>query len=490
MENLKVRFNLSSDIIIDRFSTFDSIVMAKLFSLAERPDVDEPVVNELRSLKKERKDFIQTEDVVPLIQNIIEVKNNVISGSVWFIEKDADIIINNQRQIKKQEGETMQKISDDINGKHKLIEKYFDGGGGTYKAYMLKFESMSIESLYFYVRADKKFIDLICRNITFIGKKAGVGSGWVSGYEITEIETDKSFMLDGTTPARPLPCEYFNLDSHKKAFWRINPPYYLKAGKVACYMPNSPLYETEYIKPEGYDSITTGYISPSQFVLNKGNIKGKYHCDFCGGETDNKDNFKKNIKSSFNDVPSIDKGNNICNECLSTISESGIRTYANIFKSGEKTDYFQGKNAAGGDKNEAKKNRNKMLMELSDKLPFMFAVKSIKNNQHVVFKSTVSISNELLPFQYAGRTLWIDRPLLIEAKKDFEVLLENGIDKYFINAVNFDSGDSMSYERRIDNKKYELLNAFLKKYSFSVRMALFWIDFSDAAGVKQANAYN
>ncbi len=477
MENLKVRFDLSSDIIIDRFSTFDSIVMAKLFSLAERPDVDEPVVNGLRSLKKERKDFLQTEDVVPLIQNLIEVKNNVISGSVWFIEKDADIIINNQRQIKKQEGEAIQKISDDINGKHKFVGKYFDGGSGTYKAYMLKFESMSIESLYFYVRADKKFIDLICQNITFIGKKAGVGSGWVSGYEITEIERDKSFMLDGKTPARPLPCEYFNLDSYKKAFWRINPPYYLKAGKVACYMPNSPLYETEYIKPAGYDSITTDYISPSQFVLNKGVIKGKYHCDFCGGETDNKDNLKKNIKSSFNDVPSIDKGDNICNECLITISESGLRTYANIFKSGEKIDYFQGKNASSEGKDEAKKNRNKMLMELS-KLPLMFAVKSIKNNQHVVFKSTVSISNELLPFQYGGRTLWIDRPLLIEAKKDFEILLENGLDKSYINAVNFDSADSISYERRIDNKKYELLNMFFKKYSFSIRMALLWIGFT------------
>ena len=483
MQNFKVGFNLESPVILNRFSTFDSIVMGTLLwgirKNMFKTGILKDIADKIRLLDNFNDSFIDLKELFPVLKNYIEIKNDVISGSTWFVEKDANVLIDNVVLIKKHEPEKIAEITGNAS------ISVFNGGGGTFRAYRFKYETMSVDGVYFYVRADKEFIYEICKYIRFIGKKTGLYFGKVSGFEITETLTDKSFFLDGTTPARPLPCGGFQVDSNRIAFWRAYPPYSDKKNKVACYMPNSTLYETEYKKPEGYNSIISDYISPSYFAVHmdvQEPSDGKHDCILCGQKTVNAGNYKKIIGQGghFNDYPFVSQGTSVCDDCVKTQTNRYTQgEFSNVFIYNGGYKYFMGgklKNSLTDKSKTESEIRTDMLLNVGNyPLPYMFAVRSIKNQQHTVFKTEVAISNEMITFQWGHKTLFIDMPLFKEAVKEFGELKAQGMSKININAISIEPGDNDHIFFKREN--YSVLNGFYKKYPFAIRAMLNWISF-------------
>ncbi len=488
MQNLKVKFNLVTPVMINRFSTFDSILTgALLWTIRKNDFKPNGIIADIASKVKQIKDFdntlIDLKELYPILQNYIEIKHDVISGSIWFIEKDTDILINNEVFIKKIEPEKIIEFTGEIDNKD-----IFAGGSGPFRQYRFKEEVMFVDSIYFYVRADKDFIKEITDGIKFIGKKSALYHGKVKSAEITEISSDKSFMIYDNTPARPLPCKDFNIDSNKVVFWRVYPPYNDKRDQAACYMPNSILYETEYVKPEGYNSIKPDYyISPSDFALYKNldNIKkpeGEHYCIFCGQKTKNSSNIKKLTKGSgFNDYPYVMSGKDICDSCFETQKvayTNGECSNIFIYNGGYK--YFMGTKL---DKTLDKGikaidiRKDIILNESKYPLPFMFTVRAIEKQQHTVFKTKVSISDEMIVFQWGNKMLYVDIPLLKDAVKDLQYLSDNyDISKSNINALSIEPNDKKSNSVYIKNEHYNYLKEFYKKYPLDIRLMLNWIE--------------
>ncbi len=106
--------------------------------------------------------------------------------------------------------------------------------------------------------------------------------------------------------------------------------------------------------------------------------------------------------------------------------------------------------------------------------PFYIGIKSTKNQQHVVFKSTVSISNALIPIQYGNDTYVIDVELFNRAIDELKKLIkETGISKIFWINQEIISGPVFHLPAENDTpKNRELLNDFYKKYDRSIRVFL------------------
>lgn len=491
MQNLKVKFNLSTSLMINRFSTFDAILTSALLWSVRRNDfkpkgVISGIADKIKSVKGFNETLVDLKEFYPILKDYIEIKNDVISGSIWFIEKDADILIDNVVLIKKHEPEKIVEFINTPNNKD-----IFDGGSGTFRQYRFKEEVMTLDSVYFYVRANKDFISELTKSIQFIGKKSALSHGKVKSVEITEIPSDKSFMLDDTTPARPLPCKYFKVDSNRVVFWRAYPPYSDKRDQVACYMPNSTLYESKYTKPEGYDCIIPdNYISPSDFAVNKKlddkKPEGEHYCAFCGQKTKNANNIKELKKGSgFNDYPYVTPGEkNVCDNCFETQKvayTNGEFTNVFIYNGGYK--YFMGKKLdqyleIHKEIKDTDIRRDIMLNESKYPLPFLFIIKAIKYQQHTVFKAKVSISSEMIVFQWGSKTLYVDIPLMKEALNDFQELINKyGISKLNINATSVEPKKDDSNSVFMKSEYYIYLKEFYKKYPFDIRVMLNWIVF-------------
>ena len=484
MQNLRVRFSLENPIIIDRFSTFDSILSGVLL-WGIRKDIFKDgilkkVTDEIKSLLPDfRNRFVDFKELYPVLKNYIKIKNDVMSGSTWFIDKDSSVLLDNITLIKKHEPEKIL----EFNNKKSKKKTILNSGSGMFRAYRFKYETMSVNSIYFYVSADKEFIVELCEYIKFIGKKTDLFFGKVSGFDIAGIKSDKSFMLDDTTPARPLPCKDFKVDSNRIVFWRAYPPYSDKKDKEACYMPNSTLYETQYVKPEGYSSIAPDYISPSCFTMNYKNIlqeqiRGKYYCVACGQKTNNVNNISfLTKKPRFNDFPYVASGMSLCDDCQTTQKDTYLKQFSNIFMYNGGHQYFMGdelKESLKGTLETPEKIRADMLLNIAKyPLPFMFSIKTTSKTQHTVFKSMVSISNEMIAFQWGNKTLFIDIPLFKDAVREFKELQIKGIIKTNINALSVEPGDYNSIFFKHEN--YLLLNEFYKKYPYAVRAMIFWI---------------
>ena len=129
-----------------------------------------------------------------------------------------------------------------------------------------------------------------------------------------------------------------------------------------------------------------------------------------------------------------------------------------------------------GENDKEKQDIRTQLFSNLDELtpPFYIGIKSTEKQQHVVFKSTVSISNALIPIQYGNNTYVIDVELFNRAIDELKRLIkETGISKIFWINQEIISGQAFHLPAKDDTpKNRELLNDFYKKYDRSIRVFL------------------
>jgi CRISPR type IV-associated protein Csf1 len=450
MENLKITFNLSRPIILNRYFTIDSFLLAIWFD----------------KIKKERNitGFINTKDYLDEISNFIKVINNTISGSIWYISHDNPIAYFNNSIFKKTDVDFFRKLN---------LGKKIETNRGHFKEYFLKYNAIVTKSIYFYIAGDKNVIESLLRGIgnLFIGKKNVIGFGEIKDYSIEIIETDKSFVLNDSTPAKPLSCKYWNIKSHKLMFYREYPPYWEKSDKTLCYMPTTSLVETmDKSYDKGFKSVlNTDFISPSEFAyeyFNKEKISYNYNddgdCALCGnkkGRRITKEIFEKVYRKDFTDYPFLSGSGFVCDACIWSLTQLAKTAAEGSIVEHNKITYFWG-DKTGIEKKERKLYVAKILSNLSDlKPPFLILFRHKRQNQHYIFKGTVSISTALIPIQFGDDTLIVDNEILIDAIKDLNILIhDKKIQKGIILSGRGYDKYSQEFYKKYDATIMQILN--------------------------------
>ena len=448
MENLKITFNLESPAIFqNRFTTIDSILLSVFF----------------KKYKEEKNitDFIKTEDFLDEIGKFLEIKNGIISGSIWYAEKDSPIYKSEYRMFKSMKHEEYKKYGF-------FTDKKFITDKGQYKAYNLIFPILVLPKIYFYVTGHKdKILDLL-KEVKYLGKKAKIGFGFADDDpEVEVIDENKGILLNATTVSKPLPCSKFSVNTHRVMFYRFYPPYWLKENKVACYMP--PMYYTEEKDvswDKGFKSITAmDFMSSTEFMYK--NTKDmfsftyekkpfvpeasekKHICIMCGGNNGIKRNIKEKRKifpKTFTDFGFVEAGDYICDYCKVIEHSENYNKTANLFISNDEKIYIGGgnldkavkkntKRPAGMTKekfdnlikNKIRETKIQFYKNIKDKTPpFLITIKNDSNSAHLVFKSSVNVSNAM--FQIANKqhgVMTIDTEMLLKAIEE----LDNSEDK-------------------------------------------------------------
>lgn len=475
MKNLKINIYLSSPVIIDRYLTIDSILLALHFN----------------KLRREGKidGFIDTEEYIKEnIDNLfIDYKNSVLSGSIWYIENDAEIWLDNVIYSKKVETKKI----------YELTGKKIDTSRGAFKAARFGFEAMTVPKIYFYVRGDKEYIEDLLKNLKYVGKKASSGFGIIDRVEIEEINEDKSYMLDKYTPSKPLPCSSWDIDSKKVAFYRALPPYYDKKDTVPCYMPTKSLIEREDKSRtnKSFDALKNiDYISPAKFArkysefdevelfgkLSKKvkylNDNTKHRCVIC--KSIEKEGLLGNPKNilpiTFNDYAFLDKGDFICSNCLWSMKQE--RLLGNTLISKDKVFYLQGGKMDIKGAKEQQKFRDEFFRNLDLlKPPFLISFKSTANAQHTVFKGKVAISNAIIPISFGTEEhILIDVELLKEAIEEAEKILKENKCIKKLHLLNFEKINDKfpQLSNKCGEQERKILQNFWKKYDRSIRKVL------------------
>lgn len=508
-KNLKIKINLQSELIADRFLTFDSIILHAHY-------------NNLRSAGElEKSKFIEIVDDIDNLSKWIEVKKEQVSGSVWYAEDETIMLLHNVPIRKTTSPQAMY----DATGKKITSNSKRTPSSGEFKRFDLAFETMQLDSIYFYVRGNKEYITKLCSYIKYVGKKASAGFGWVKNIEIEEIAHDKSFMLDEFTPSKPLSVSNNNINSKKIAYYRTLPPYSDKKGQVPCYMPTMSLLEKSdntRNNPNFKVYNIEHYISNTQFLqeklsdktkfdflklpIKKGFVKISPHmesdslldtpmtviCTCCGTETNEAvvGNVKNLFGANFNDFPFIDKGNAVCSSCLWSFPAESCKLIDFSFINPKKVTYLYGKNMeifsdkkSENDKiqSEYRKDFIKNLDMLTPPFSVNFNTNAGKSN-HIAFKGKVTLSNAMVVFNYGDTGAeFIDVELLNEAIKDMVTLTEQtqikfkkgtGFKKtHFLNLEDYKGDFSMAKElNTLENRT--ILSNFHKKYNASTRRAL------------------
>jgi hypothetical protein len=357
---------------------------------------------------------------------------------------------------------------------------------------------MIVPKVYFYVRGKKEYIEELLKDLKFIGKKMSSGFGIVSNVEVEEIEEDKSFMLNETTPAKPLPINNWNIKSKKITYYRALPPYYEKKDLEACYMPTRALIETtdESYKNKSFKVANDiSYISASDFARKYSNFEdvelfkklnknlqylttNKEHtCVICGSKAEEGilGNPKHLLPKTFNDYGFLDKGNFICSACLWSMKQE--RVLGNTVIDTKKLFYLQGSKMDIKGAKEQQKFRDEFFRNLDLlKPPFLISLKSTANAQHTVFKNKVAISNAMIPISYGNEEeMLVDVELLKQAIKDMEEILSSNdcIKKPHLLGLEKIDDRFPKLSQKCNNKENLLiLQNFWKKYDRSIRKVL------------------
>jgi hypothetical protein len=470
MENLKITFNIESPVIFqNRFTTIDSILLSIFFTQFKE--------------KNKITGFIKTEDLLDEIGKFIEVKNGIISGSIWYLDKNNPIYKGEYRMFKSMKNEEYAKYGFFIDTPL-VIEK------GKYKAYDLHFPLITTPNIYFYITGDKNKITELIKNVKYLGKKIKIGFGFTDEEaKIEEIDENKGIMLNKNTVSKPIPCSKFTVNTHRIMFYRPYPPYWLKDGKVACYMPPMYYTETDDISfNEDYNSISSiDYISPTEYVYyNTQKIidytfkkqsftptipEKKHTCIMCGGNNGIKRTIKEKesdfFPKTFNDFGFIGTGDYICDFCKIVECSDNINQTANLFISKDKNEYIGGKNIEDKIKEsigftKTKKEFNEILNAKKREIklnffkniknitpPFLITLKNKSNSVHLIFKSTINISNAMFQvFNKMHGNMIIDTEMFLgaineldnaENKKDMLYSISKHIDfksKYTHDVIN------------------------------------------------------
>ena len=416
MENLKITFFTSSPLLINRYTTIDSILLYHYFK---------------SSKSSGDKDALECD--------FIYKKNKTLSGSIWFVDKETPLYLYPSYITKKPEF--------DYLNRHKKRPIKYSEGRGNFKNFLLWNEFLILPKLYFYIRGDREKIEDLLKEVSFLGKKSSIGYGKVDSYKVETIKEDKGFLLDENTPSKPLPLD-FNLSCNRVAYWNRKPPYWDKTKLEPCYMPNNSLIEklNSPQKQEDYSKYKE-YLSPTKFtysilgdnkdwrpykVDDKSHPKNKpskkvkivtdeeHTCALCGAKSKRgklgKTGLKDILPKTFNDYAYVGFNNFICEACLWSLENGAtgkgkpVLGFHLIDENGIR--FVMGKN---------KTLTPKEAIE-GAKVPFNMCFKTTANNQHTVFKSKMTISKDLIVIQYGNETIYFNLDEVKECIKEMERL--------------------------------------------------------------------
>lgn len=501
-KNLKVTIHLRSDgAILNRFLSIDSILLAQHY----RHQRSHGLVAQDK--------FVDTKDDLENISKWLEVKNGSVSGSIWYVDEDDFVQLWNIPIRKTTKPKEVWKAT----GKHITSNSKPTPASGEFKVFDLAFETIIVEKVHFYVRGDVAYIKQLLHELKYIGKKASVGYGWVNGVEVTSINEDKSFMLNPTTPSKPLPCSNNHIESHKIAFYRALPPYHSKEEQEACYMPTTSLVEgvDNTGKNKKWKSLKDiPFISNTRFLRAAISPKGENHfetvkgntkkgivkfekeesqgcCSLCGSETKKGivGNLKAYLPVTFNDFPEFSASKILCEDCLWSL------TAANEKKIGytivRKDEFFYMQTSKMKTFSEKKSENDKLQSQYradlvknlhKQKIPYSFNIKTTANTQHVGFKGKVTISNAMQVINYGDvGTVFVDVELLEQAIVDMKHLMEststnkkkdNGLKKSHIIGID-GYKENVSYGKDLNTIEIrKKVSDFHKKYDASIRTIL------------------
>ena len=483
-KNLKITlfFKGDSPLILNRYTTIDNILLSAFYGYKSK--IGNPI-----HFDPEHKmvDFIYRE-------------KGVLSGSIWYIPKEDDIHIDYTKIVKNPEHEKNYKYT----GKKTSSNKNF-------KMALIENEVLLSKRIYFYIRGSRPHIEaLLANEVRSIGKFQRLGYGEVDRYEIEEIDDDRGFMLNETTPSKPLPVSDFDVKSKKIAYFKRIAPYWGKEGKEACYMPTTALIEvddttnsTQYSIAKNLDYITNvdflfeqeKRISKDkkldfdgekaikqlpqkdrgQFYYGVDSNSEKKRCVVSGVSKerglhgDIKMWFKK-TKSSFSDHNLIDNGNLISTEALWCIDNLKKLSFFYVDTKCQDWIYIRGKNAKEGNKLP-----DFLLNHKKFKPPFFVSIKKNQNPHHTSIKGEVSISNALIFLQVSEYRLQIDTQLLREAINDIEKITKKH--KYITKTHlcgNFSDMEipKLSKKANIEEDTRVIMD-FQKRYNKDIRYLLF-----------------
>jgi len=489
MQNLKITFHMGmpismngekvstiSPVILDRTTTIDGIILASYYAFLKSKGQVLPFDKDHKTV-----DFI-------------EKKDGVFSGSVWYIDKDADITFDFETFVKKPE---YRKIYDATK---KLAKK-----NSAFKAYLGTDETMLVDKIHFYIRAKKEIVEKLLKGKVFaIGKKQSIGFGAVKNIEVEEISKDKGFILNDSTPSKPLPVKDFDVKTKKIAQMRRMPPYWLEEDLEPCYMPTTALYETEdnssQVKDFSYSicdyqhncdflyinskeelisfrdvpvekilKIASTRGSVSSWVTKNSSKKCAITNNVAQEGIDRNIRFViKRLKKSFADYSYFKNNDFLSKEALWCIENLSELAYSYVDKNSWV--YLQGKNAQDGSRYKDFLNNPIMLNP-----PFSINLKDTQNAQHVSFKGKVSISNAYFCVQYGDSQLYIDNEMLQEAIKDInKIISEKEITKSHLCGI-FDKGKSFHVPLKKKNnnmKNQKIIYDFQKRYNSHIRFLL------------------
>jgi hypothetical protein len=498
MKNLRITFYLKEGAILNRFTTIDSILLVHHYALQR----------ELGNIPKDK--FIETKDDLENISKWLEVKNGVLSGSIWFVDENSHVSLWNVPVRKRTDVNAIFETT----GKSVVSASKPTPSSGEFKAFDLAYETLKVDKIHFYIRGDEQYIEQLLKRVKFVGAKSASGNGWVNGYSIEEVSIDKSFMIDEFTAAKPLPISRFIIDSKKIVTFRTLPPYSDKKDKEYCYMPTTALVERSdnSRNNSAFKVDTNSAMMNTEFLYN--NLSKRNEFDFesysipkelkkinntvvddikeegvcaCCGKTFTigvNGDIKKLFSANFNDFPMIGKEKGICRECLWSVQSESCKNIDFSFVQNGKVEYLYGAKMSI----EGAKPQSLFRKEFVSNLDLLEVPYSININtnkgksNHIAFKGNMTVSSAYAVFNFGDKgSEFVDVELLKEALVDMVDIMkktrttkkaDSGLKKtHLLNFEDYKGNFSMGKDLdTLENR--QILSDFYKKYDSSIRRIL------------------
>lgn len=509
MKNLKITFSLKNGAILNRFTTIDSILLVHHYSL----------LREMGAIAKDK--FIETKDDLVNLSKWLEVKNGILSGSIWYVDKNSHVSLWNVPIRKKTDVNAIFETT----GKSIVSASKPTPSSGEFKAYDLAYEIIKVDKIHFYIRGDISYIDKLLKRVKYIGAKSSSGNGWIKDYKLEEINSDKSFMVDEFTPSKPLPINRFKIDSKKITIFRTLPPYSDKKDKEYCYMPTTSLIERSDNSRlnSAFKTNTNKVIMNTEFLYNNLSNNTKFNfesfatpkgltkidnenevkdslfsedkkhgtCACCGKEftVGIIGDIKKLFSSNFNDFPTIGKEKGICKECLWSVQSDSCKNIDFSFVQNNKVEYLYGSKMSVEGAKPQSLFRKEFVTNLDLlEVPYSININTNKGkSNHIGFKGNITVSNAYAVFNYGDKgSEFVDVELLKEAINDMIDIMsktkttkkaDSGLKKtHLLNFEDYKGNFSIAKDLdTLENRK--ILSDFYKKYDSSIRRILHIIVF-------------
>lgn len=129
-------------------------------------------------------------------------------------------------------------------GKNPSASTFRNTLSGRYKNWVETFELEFVDSIVYFINADKEEIIKLLKQMRYIGKKISIGFGKIEKFVITELDDDYS-VTKNNKPMRYLPLidEYKKLDNDFISKKRLVHPYWSKKDRCPCIIPQRREYD-------------------------------------------------------------------------------------------------------------------------------------------------------------------------------------------------------------------------------------------------------